>query len=134
MAYLLVSPARNRDLVPFTSWGEAAEVEKRATVQGGVGNPYNSPQAEEGLLIDFVAGQEVLVITEVSKEPAEPPDGFGSAIEPPIEGFALLTLRFDDDKAQGVEGSLRMTAVEDLIDADKEGTFQGVILPGRRSV
>jgi hypothetical protein len=134
MADLLVAASRKRDLFPFTGRGEAAEVEKRATVQGGVGNPDDSPQAEKCLLIDFIAAQQLLVIAKVSQEPAEPPDSLGSAVEAPIEGSALLPYGFENDKAQSVEGSLGMPAVEDLVNPDEEGAFQGVIAPGWRSV
>ncbi len=92
-----------------------------------MGNPYDSLQADESLFIHFVTAHEVLVIAEVAEEPAEFPKGLGGAIEATSQETALLFAGLENGEAQDVEGSLRMSTVEDTIDADEESALQSVV-------
>ena len=76
------------------------------------------------LFIDFVSAHQIGVIAEIAQEPAELPEGLGSAVEPAGEGMALVFFGFENDEPQDVERSLRMPAIEGPIDADQEDAFQ----------
>src|ERR1700737_4677166 len=109
---------RNGELIPFTCRGKAAEIEEAATVQGSVGSPHDTSQAEQRLLIDFVLAHQIGVITEISQEPAKFPKRFGGAIETTVYRTTLMFSWFEDSEPQNVEWPLRMPAVEDPIHAD----------------
>src|SRR6266853_3216497 len=112
---------------PFTGWSEPAEIEEAAAVQGRVGNPHDSSQAEQGLVIDFVPAHQVGVVTEIPQEPAEFPKSFGGAVETSSERTILMFTWFKDYEPQNVKRTLRMPAVEGSIDTNQENTLQGVI-------
>ena len=78
---------------------------RKAAVQGGVGDPHDSAQAAQGLLINFVPAEQVGVIAKIPEEPAELPQGFGCAVEPTGEGTALMFAWFEDSKRKSEERS-----------------------------
>src|SRR5450759_2986600 len=127
MGHLLVARHRHGEFFPFTGWGKPAEIEERAAVQGGAGNPHDSPKAHQRLFIDFVTSHQIGVVAKVPQEPAEFPQCFGSAVETTVEGTALMFSWFENGKLQNIERPLRMPAVEDPIDADEKNAFQDAL-------
>src|SRR3984893_8640146 len=124
MADLLAVRHRNGEFVPFTGRGKPAEIEKAAAVQGRVGDPYDTSQAEQRLFIDFVSAHQIGVIAEIPQEPAEFPKRFGGAVETTVEWTALMFSWFKNGEPQNVERALRMPAVEGPIDTDQEDALQ----------
>src|ERR1700686_1912873 len=124
MTHLLVARRRHGEFFPFSGWSKATEIEERASVQGGAGNPHDSSKAHQRLFVNFVSAQEIGVVAKVSQEPAEFPECFGSAVEATVEGTALIFSWFKNDEPQNVEWPLGMPAVEDPIDADQENALQ----------
>src|ERR1700730_15404244 len=127
MADLLAVRHRNGEFVPFTGRGKPAEIEKAAAVQGRVGDPYDTSQAEQSFLIDFVSAHQIGVVAEIPQEPTEFPKRFGSAVETTGERTALTLSWFENSEPQNIERSLRMPAVEGPIDADQENSLQNVL-------
>src|ERR1700730_19228221 len=127
MGDLLAARYRSGEFIPFTGRGKPAEIEKAAAVQGGVGNPHDSSQAEQRLLIDFISAHQIGVIAEIPQEPAEFPKRFGSAVETTGQRTALTLSWFENSEPQNIERSLRMPAVEGPIDADQENSLQNVL-------
>ena len=91
-----------------------------------MGDPHDSPQAQQGFLIDFVSAHQVGVVAEIPQEPAEFPKSLRSAVEPTGEGTTLMFFWFENSEPQDEERPLRMPAVEGPIDADQENAFQDV--------
>src|SRR6202521_5492847 len=127
MGHLLVARHRHGKFFPFTSWSKSAEIEKRAAVQRGAGNPHDSSQADKRLFVNFISAHQIRVVAKVPQEPAELPECFGSAVEATVEGTALMFRWFENDKPQNIERPLGMPAVEDPIDADQEYTLQDAL-------
>src|SRR6266478_278171 len=96
MANLLAVRHRTGKFVPFTGWGKSAEIEKTAAIQGGAGNPHDSPQAEQRFFVDFISAHQIGVVAKVPQEPAEFPKRFGSAVEAAVEGMALMFFWFEN--------------------------------------
>jgi hypothetical protein len=127
MGHLQAASSWLGEFVPFTGWSEPAEIEEAAAVQGRVGNPHDSSQAEQSLFIDFVSAYQIGVVTEIPQEPAEFPKRFGGAVETSSERTILMFTWFKDYEPQNVKRSLRMPAVEGPIDTNQENALQGVI-------
>ncbi|MGA7792670.1 MAG: hypothetical protein WCA19_06480 [Candidatus Acidiferrales bacterium] len=85
MGHLLAARRRHGELIPFTGWSKPAEIEERAAVQRGAGDPHDSSKADERLFVNFVLAQEIRVVAKVPQAPAEFPDCFGSAVEATVE-------------------------------------------------
>src|ERR1017187_5566111 len=113
MGDLLVGYCGIGEFFPFTGWRKPAEIEKRAAVQGGAGNPHDSSKADERLFVNFVSAHQIGVVAKVPQEPAEFPQSFGSAVEATVEGTALMFSWFENGEPQNVERPLGMPAVED---------------------
>src|SRR5512135_3534026 len=124
MGHLL---AAHGEFFPFTRRSKPAEIEKRAAVQGGAGNPHDSAKTDERLFVHFISAHQIGVVAKVPQEPAEFPERFGSAVEATVEGAALVLSWFENDEPQNVERSFGMPAVEDPIDADQENTLQDAL-------
>jgi hypothetical protein len=71
-----------------------------------------------------------LVVAKIPQKPAEPPQSLLGAIEAAGEKAALIFVWFEGGEAEDVEGSLRMPAIEDAINSDKESALQRVIALG----
>src|SRR6266404_3926034 len=127
MGHLLAVRHRNGEFFPLIRRGKPTEIEEAAAVQGRVGNPHDTSQAEQSLFIDFVPAHQVRVVTEIPQEPAEFPKRFGGAVETSSERTILMFTWFKDYEPQNVERPLRMPAVEGSIDTDQENALQGVI-------
>src|ERR1700680_4617079 len=106
MGHFLAACRGWRAFVPFTGWSKPAEIEERAAVQGGTGNPDDSSKAHQCLFINFVSAHEIGVIAKIPQEPPEFPKCLGSAIEAPVEGMALMFSWFEDGEPQNVERPL----------------------------
>src|ERR1700676_2928229 len=126
MGRLLAARHMNGELFPFTGRGKPAEIEKAAAVQGGVGDPHDTAQAEQRLFIDFISAHQIGVVAEIPQEPAELPKCFGGAVETTSERTALMLSWFKDSESQNVERPLRMPAVEGPIETDQENALQDV--------
>src|SRR6202140_262013 len=124
MTHLLVARRRHGEFFPFSGWSKATEIEERASVQGGAGNPHDSSKAHQRLFVNFVSAQEIGVVAKVPQEPAEFPECFGSAVEATVEGTALMFSWFEDGEPQYIDRSLGMPAVEHPVDADQENALQ----------
>src|SRR5882762_4887428 len=127
MGHLLTVRHRNREFFPFTGWSEPAEIDEAAAVQGRVGNPHDTSQAEQNLFIDFVSAHQIGVVTEISQEPPEFPKRFGGAVETAGERTALMFWRSNNSESQNVKRTLRMPAVKCPIDTDQENPLQNVL-------
>src|ERR1019366_3816631 len=127
MDTLLAARHRHGEFVPFTGWGKPAEIEKAAAIQGRVGNPHDSSQAEQRLFIDFVSVHQIGVVAEISKKPPKFPKCFGGAVKTTVESPALMFSWFENGEARNIERSLRMPSIEGTIDPDQEDAFQSVI-------
>src|SRR6266403_3720816 len=127
MGHLQAAGNWHGEFVPFAGWSEPAEIEEAAAVQGGVGNPHDTSQAEQNLFIDFVSAHQIGVVTKIPQEPPEFPKCLRCAIESPCEGTSLMLSWFNNSESQNVKRTLRMPTVECPIDANQKYAFQGAI-------
>src|SRR6267154_2116496 len=125
MGHLLGAGSWYGEFFPFSGWGKPPKIEKAAAVQGGVGNPHDSSQAEQSLFIDFVPAHQVGVVAEIAEEPAEFPKCFGGAVETSSERTILMFTWFKDYEPQNVKRPLRMPAVEGPLDTNQENALEG---------
>jgi hypothetical protein len=129
MVSLLVGGCRRTcKLLPVASGSKSIEVHKCPAIQNGSGYAQDSTKTDHCFFIHFVSTQQILVITEVAEEPVEPPDRSRCAVEAALDRTAGIPAWLEDEKAHSVEGTPRMPAVEDAIDADQEDSLQDVRL------
>src|SRR6267143_3831293 len=126
MGHFLAARRRHGEFFPLPGWSEPAEIEEAAAVQGRVGNPHDTSQAEQSLFIDFIPAHQVGVVTKIPQEPPEFPKCLRCAIESPCEGTSLMLSWFNNSESQNVKRPLRMPTVEGPIDANQENAVQDV--------
>jgi hypothetical protein len=90
-------------------------------------NPHNSRETQQGFLIDFIPAEKIRVITEISQEPAKPPQGLRCAIKTARDGLAGMLFGFEDAEAQTEERLLRMPAVRSPLDPNEEQAFERIV-------
>jgi hypothetical protein len=118
---------RHTQLFPLSCGSKPFEIEKGAAIQGGTGSPQDSAEPYQGLFLNLISSHQVPVVPEISQEPSQFPEGFGRAIESASNGMAQQVFGFQDGETEDEEGSLRMPAVEGVLDADQEDPFQDIL-------
>jgi hypothetical protein len=86
-----------------------------------------SLEPHQSLFVHFVSAKQVCVVSEITKEPVEPPESFRSAIQPPRNMAGARFLWFEHDKADQVARLLRMPPVIHVVHASQEQSFEEIL-------
>src|SRR4029077_15671587 len=81
---------------------------------------HHAAESGERLFVDLFTSEQLRVIKEIAQEPAELPQGFGCAIDPPRNYTPSEFGRLKDGEAEDVERFCRMPAILGPVDADEE--------------
>src|SRR3974390_2889846 len=81
-ARLLRQHRRRTQLGPLAGGSEAVEGDEGSAKSDGMTDLDDSLEARDGVLVDLIASEQFRIVEEVTQEPAELPEGFGSAVEP----------------------------------------------------
>ena len=83
-------------------------------------------KAEQSSFVEFISAQQIGVVVEISKEPAQPPECFGCAVNPASEGMAVVFLGFNDRESHDIKRSGRVPSIKGSFDSNQEDTFKGI--------
>ena len=98
-------------------------------VEDCVRDPYDSLEAQQSFIIDFVAAHQIRVVAKIPQEPVEFPQSSRSTIKPARNGVSLMLLWFEDSEPDDEKWPLGMPAVKRPVDADQEDAFQRISRP-----
>src|SRR5207302_9846304 len=93
---------RGGQLLPLARRSKAMKVEQGSAVDGGMADRHDPSKSGQGLLVDFLASEQVRIVEEIAEEPAEFPQCFCSAIDAPRNHPLGEFVRFKDREAEDV--------------------------------
>src|ERR1700740_2690726 len=103
---MAVLQGRSCDFLPFSGRGEGIEIQEGTTIERGTRGSHDALQAQQGSLVHLIPGEQLVVISEVTKEPVQFPQGFRGGVEPPGKDLVGMFFGFEDCKAESKEGLL----------------------------
>jgi hypothetical protein len=89
--------------------------------------PNDSAELEESFFIDLILAEQIGVISEITQEPIQLPEGSLGAVQPTGECSSSKRFRFNDDEPDRKERFQGMPAVGRGIDSNQKNTFERTI-------
>jgi hypothetical protein len=111
-------------LFPISRRSESVKIQEGMTIQHCMGDANNALQTEQSFFVEFVSTQQIGVIAEIAQEPAQPPKGFGCAVDPPSQEMAAVFFGLKYGESHEVERPGGMPTMVSSIYTDEKGTFK----------